>query len=90
MSFCGMDPAVREVSSMLDLHKTKTLKRKIVVTGVWIMGFLLGGLGIFLIFFGAPERVESSSPANSTSEVTVPPIDTEIPAHTETATFALG
>jgi hypothetical protein len=85
-----MDPAVREVSSMLDLHKAKTLKRKIVVTGVWVIGFLLGGLGIFLFFFGAPERIESSSPSDSTSKVTIPLIDTEIPAHTETATFALG
>lgn len=75
---------------MLDLHKVKTLKRKIIVTGVWGMGFLLGGLGIFLFFFGAPGRIESSSPVNLTSEVTIPPIDTEIPAHTETATFALG
>jgi hypothetical protein len=82
--------AVRKVSSMLELHKTKTLKQKIVIIGGWIMGFLLGGLGIFLISFGVPERVESSSSVSSTSEMTIPLIDSDISTHTETATFALG
>ncbi len=52
---------------MTDLKEIKTLKRKIVVIGICVVGLLLGGFNAVLPSIAAAE-----------------------PAHTETATFALG
>ena len=57
-----------------------------------LIGTLLTGAAFALTFAGFNREVRVAGNANNTltGNVTIPPLDTQVPEVTETATFAMG
>jgi hypothetical protein len=72
---------------MADLIKATTPTLRVVVIGACFMGLVLGAILLGSKKEGEAMAVAKPSPVPN---VTIPPVDTSVPARTETATFALG